>query len=201
MAEKLSQLVGLHQGYKVRQALETEARLHHQAHHDALTGLPNRVLLLDRIEQAMERVGRHGHSLGLLFTDLDGFKAINDSLGHDAGDRVLVEVANRLSAELRDCDTLARLGGDEFVILAEAGTATEARAALGGIAERVIETVARPLEEESGSPRLGTSVGIVHYALPEAGSVSAEQLLREADAAMYEAKRTGRNRYAFASDD
>lgn len=203
MAEKLSQLVGLHQGYKVRQALEIGARLQHQAHHDALTGLPNRTLLLDRLQQAMERVDRHGHSLGLLFTDLDGFKAINDSLGHATGDRVLMEIANRLATELRDCDTVARLGGDEFVILAETGSPDEARDALGAIAQRIIDTVAHPMESESGQPRLGTSIGIACHVAPETGSARAtpEQLLRQADAAMYEAKRTGRNRYTFAREE
>lgn len=200
MAEKLSQLVGLHQGYKVRQALETEARLQHQAHHDALTGLPNRTLLLDRIQQAMERVDRYGHSLGLLFADLDGFKAVNDSLGHEAGDRVLEEVASRLAGELRDCDTVARLGGDEFVILAEAGPPDQASVALTRIAERVIAAVIRPMDSADDPVRLGTSIGIACYGVEDEcrPPATADQLLREADAAMYRAKRSGHNGYVFA---
>jgi diguanylate cyclase (GGDEF)-like protein len=151
-----------------------EAELAHQALHDPLTGLPNRALFSDRLRLALSRLGRTHTKLAVLFLDPDGFTAINDSLGHAAGDQFLVEVAQRLRGVLRGGDTAARLGGDEFVILCEdvAGTA-EAQL----IAERVVEQV-------PGS----VSVGI---ALATDGTEDPGALVRAADAAMYAVKRSG----------
>jgi diguanylate cyclase (GGDEF)-like protein len=151
-----------------------EAELAHQALHDPLTGLPNRALFADRLRLALSRLGRTQTRLAVLFLDLDGFKAINDSLGHGAGDQFLVEVAQRLRGVLRGGDTAARLGGDEFVILCEdVAGASEARM----IAARVVD-------ELPGS----VSVGI---ALATDGTEDPTALVRAADAAMYAVKRSG----------
>jgi diguanylate cyclase (GGDEF)-like protein len=159
-----------------------ELRLSRAALHDALTGLPNRALFVDRLRQASSRVRRRGRSLAVLFLDLDGFKAVNDTLGHAAGDAVLVGVAERLAGVLRAGDTAARFGGDEFAILCEdIDGASQALA----IAERLLAELSAPFDADGTDMRVGASVGI---ALAQDGG---EQLLREADAAMYRAKERG----------
>jgi diguanylate cyclase (GGDEF)-like protein len=164
----------------------TEEQLEHQALHDALTGLANRVLFLDRLEQALGRLSRHRSPLALLFVDLDRFKVVNDSLGHDAGDQVLVQAADRLRGTLRPIDTIARFGGDEFVILCEdAGL----RAEVEEIAHRVGKALARPFHVAGQDMVLTASIGIVVCADPDA---EAGALLRDADTAMYRAKDRGR---------
>ncbi|HSL59232.1 MAG TPA: EAL domain-containing protein [Acidimicrobiales bacterium] len=165
-----------------------ERRLAHAALHDPLTGLGNRLLLLDRLERARAAVLRRERISALMFLDLDRFKRINDSLGHDAGDRVLTTVAGRLRAELRPEDTVARVGGDEFVVLVEdlegIGRATE-------IADRIHDAVAAPMRIGDDEVFLTTSVGVVVID-HEAGSPA--ELLRQADSAMYRAKERGRSR-------
>lgn len=164
----------------------------HQALHDGLTGLPNRTLVLDRLSQALSRAKRGGRPVAALFLDLDGFKAVNDTLGHGAGDRLLVALADRLRRALRDSDTLGRLGGDEFVVVAE-GASLEAGPEV--IAERILELMRVPFELdgfEEAAVRVTTSIGI---ALGR--SESAGELLRDADVALYHAKEAGKDRYAL----
>jgi diguanylate cyclase (GGDEF)-like protein len=167
------------------------ARLRHAATHDALTGLPNRVLLADRLEQAIARATRNKIPFAVLVVDLDRFKAINDSLGHIAGDELLQEVARRLSSLLRKGDTLARLGGDEFVLLVhEVSTPKDAEV----VARKVLTQVAQPVQLAGLDVHVSPSVGIC--LCPDDGSDS-ETLLQHADAAMYHAKKKGRNTFQF----
>ncbi|HRY73773.1 MAG TPA: EAL domain-containing protein, partial [Spirochaetia bacterium] len=166
-----------------------EDLIRHQAFHDALTGLPNRLLLSDRIASAVERASRRGTRAALLFLDLDRFKIVNDSLGHAAGDALLQETAKRLKRVARGEDTIARLGGDEFVILLEEVDDGRIPA---DVALRVLKSVGRPVEVAGKSIRVGASIGIAMF--PADGSDS-ETLLRNADTAMYRAKDEGRNTF------
>jgi diguanylate cyclase (GGDEF)-like protein/PAS domain S-box-containing protein len=163
-----------------RKSLEGELR--HSAFHDVLTQLSNRRLFTDRLEHALAQSRRHHRPIAVLFLDLDGFKAVNDSLGHEYGDRVLVEVAERLRTCVRHADTVARLGGDEFAILLEE-LAGEAEA--NTVAERVCDALRRPFDLGDREVFLAGSVGI---ARSHTASESAEDLLRDADLAMYQAK-------------
>ncbi|MCU1450249.1 MAG: putative kDa protein in hypE 3region [Acidimicrobiales bacterium] len=166
---------------------EAERQLSHQALHDSLTGLPNRRLLIDRIEQALARAGREGSRVAVVLLDLDRFKLVNDSWGHTAGDKVLTAVAGRLYAAVRAADTVARFGGDEFVVVREGvGGAWEA----ARFAERLAEAVDGQLEIEGEDVFVRASLGVT---VGEGGD-SAEALLRDADAAMYTAKERGRGR-------
>src|SRR3954469_34957 len=172
-----------------------EARLAHQALHDDLTGLPNRALFLARLGQALPRLGRHATSLAVLFLDLDKFKAVNDVLGHAAGDELLRAVAARLEGILRAGDTAARLSGDEFAVLCE-DVAGERHAI--GVAERVAEALRDPFRLGGGDEvNVGTSVGI---ALATEPTEDPDILLREADAAMYRAKERGGGVYEVFDD-
>ena len=170
----------------------TESQLQHDALHDALTGLPNRVLFLDRLEHAMRRDIRRDHHgrTAVLFLDLDRFKIVNDSLGHLAGDHLLIEVAGRLESALRPGDTVARLGGDEFTVLLEDLTDRE-EAEL--VADRMLETLNAPFEVEDRELYLSASIGI---AISTAGAQPGE-VIRDADAAMYRAKAEGKGRHAM----
>ncbi|MDQ3803079.1 MAG: EAL domain-containing protein [Acidobacteriota bacterium] len=167
-----------------------EERLIHDAFHDPLTGLPNRALFMDRLGQAVERFRRNReHSFAVIFLDLDRFKVVNDSLGHTAGDRLLVEVGRRLAACARAGDTVARLGGDEFTILLEG--ARDAHAAVH-MAERVQEHLARPYDLGGHQHSTSASVGI---ALSGIGESRAEDILRDANIAMHRAKSAGKARH------
>ena len=166
----------------------TEDALAHQALHDPLTGLPNRALLVDRLTQALARLAREGSMLGVIFLDIDRFKVINDSLGHPAGDQMLLAMGARLTALLRPTDTLARFGGDEFVILCE-GLGDEAEAI--ALADRVSASMTEPLQSNEGELVVTISAGI---ALTTSELTTPEALLRDADAAMYSAKALGRAR-------
>ncbi|EJL88921.1 diguanylate cyclase (GGDEF) domain-containing protein [Herbaspirillum sp. CF444] len=173
-----------------------QAELQHQAHHDTLTGLPNRVMLADRMKQAIAHANRERTGVALLFLDLDGFKPINDTLGHKAGDQVLQEITQRLLRVARHSDTLARVGGDEFVLLAtdlDTPLAHGARA----LAEKCIHVVAEPLKLPQGEYTLGVSIGI---AVCES-DCDPDLLLQAADKAMYDAKNKGRGCYVIAVRD
>ena len=171
-----------------RKALED--RLRHQALHDPLTDLPNRALLMDRLRHALARAERRGEKVAVLFMDLDNFKHVNDSLGHEAGDRLLVEVAGRLRECLRDEDTLARLGGDEFVVLIEDRYAEEDAV---NVVRRIAQVLRPPFLLDRREVFVTTSTGITFGA---SNGDRPEALLREADIAMYQAKDSGKNRHA-----
>lgn len=174
---------------------EAEAKLEFLANHDALTGLPNRVLLNDRLRQTINIAHRHGTRVGVLFLDLDRFKVVNDSLGHAVGDRLLQHVAQRLRSCLRAGDTVSRLGGDEFVvILNEIGEPEQA----GRVAEKILAQIAQPLMLEERELHISLSLGIALF--PDDGS-DADTLLRHADLAMYLAKEAGRSDYRFFTAD
>lgn len=168
-----------------------EQHLQFLAYHDALTGLPNRLLLTDRMQQAIAQVRRVGGQLAILYLDLDGFKPINDSHGHEVGDLVLAEIAKRMSGVVRASDTVARLGGDEFVaLLVERSGKNEC----GSVARRVLDAISRPINVERLEISMSASIGISLY--PSDNS-DPDTLLRYADMAMYCAKSTGRNQYVF----
>jgi diguanylate cyclase (GGDEF)-like protein len=172
-----------------------EAQLAHQALHDQLTHLPDRALFLDRLGQALTRLGRHRSALAVIFCDLDRFKVVNDSLGHDAGDRLLVDVAARLSGALRAGDTAARFGGDEFVILCE-DISGEQQAI--EVAERLAGALRAPFTLGSEEVFVHTSMGI---SLATDAGARPEALIRDADAAMYRAKDRGGGIYEVFDDD
>ncbi|MDX6664385.1 MAG: hypothetical protein QOG68_591, partial [Solirubrobacteraceae bacterium] len=177
------------------QRKRVEVQLAHQALHDALTGLPNRGLFLDRLAQALTRLGRHSSALAVLFCDLDRFKVVNDSLGHGAGDMLLVDVARRLEDVLRAGDTAARFGGDEFVLLCE--DISGAHQAIA-IADRVSASLAAPFVLGDDEAFVRTSIGI---AMATGQDARAEALLRDADAAMYRAKEKGGGVYEVFDDE
>jgi len=168
----------------------------HAALHDILTGLPNRTLFNDRLEHGIAQAKRHGWPLAVMFVDLDEFKTINDTHGHDAGDSVLQTIAARLKASTRSDDTISRVGGDEFLYLL---MEVQDENAIASIAKKIIETIQAPFEVSVKRKRLRltvrASVGIAVY--PKSGS-TAETLIKSADMAMYDAKRAGSG-YAFAA--
>jgi diguanylate cyclase (GGDEF)-like protein/PAS domain S-box-containing protein len=171
--------------------LRAEKRLSYLAHHDSLTGLPNRLLFQDRLAQTLAQAKRSGVQFTLIFIDLDNFKPINDTLGHAIGDRVLQEAANRLSGSVRECDTVARLGGDEFVILAP-GLVGDTD--IGGLCNKMIDALRQPIQTRGNELFIGGSFGCAEY--PNHGNDEAV-LLKCADMAMYKAKAAGGNSYAI----
>ena len=172
----------------ISERVRLEEQLTRQAFHDGLTGLANRALFRDRLEQALARSERSSGILALLLVDLDGFKQVNDSLGHDAGDQLLQAVAERFAAEIRPSDTLARLGGDEFAVLVDGGHESHAIAVAG----RLLNSLAEPVWIAGHELSVGASIGI---ALHPGGAGRSEELLRHADVAMYAAKEAGRGRF------
>ena len=168
---------------EINELKRAEMTLEHLATHDTLTGLPNRYLMFDRLNQLLVRAARYGLSFAILFIDLDGFKRINDSRGHDVGDLVLRGVAERLTRNLRAADTVARIGGDEFVVLLESLRAGPDATAL---ADKIRSTVGMPFALQGGDAAVTVSIGIGQY--PDDGR-DAEELLKAADVAMYRAKR------------
>lgn len=172
---------------------QAEERIRYMAHHDMLTGLPNRAMLTDRLNQALARAKRRSRQLAVMFLDLDRFKLINDTLGHDVGDELLKAVAQRLGESFREEDTVARIGGDEFVVLLNEITCGE-DAAL--VASKLIKAVTSPVETGGHTLLVTTSIGIALY--PTDGT-DAVALLKNADIAMYQAKEGGRNGHRFFS--
>jgi diguanylate cyclase (GGDEF)-like protein/PAS domain S-box-containing protein len=176
---------------EITELRRAQSKLAHQAVHDPLTGLANRVLLVDRLTQALLRMERQPGRLALLFIDLDHFKVINDTHGHETGDRLLVEVGERLTAIARRLDTVARFGGDEFVLLCDKlSTDEDVRV----VADRVVRSIAEPFFNHGIELNITASIGVVVTTDPYAGC---ENLVRDADAAMYQAKERGRNHYQF----
>ncbi len=191
--ERTAELAGanaLLQG-EIAERRQAEARVHHMAYHDSLTGLPNRLLLADRLDRALLAVQRSDRKLGVMFIDLDRFKTINDSLGHHTGDELLCEVASRLCRAVRASDTVARLGGDEFVVMVPGIRQAEECQA---VAEKIIEALAAPFPIDGRTLHITPSIGISLY--PDDGG-DVQTLMRHADAAMYHAKASGRNNYQF----
>jgi diguanylate cyclase (GGDEF)-like protein/PAS domain S-box-containing protein len=175
----------------VTELKRVEEKLERSAHFDALTGVPNRVLLADRLRQALVQTSRSGRLMAICYLDLDGFKPINDTWGHEAGDRLLIEMAERLKGCLRAGDTVARLGGDEFVLLLlDLERIDECEGAL----QRVLESIAQPVAIADQFVSVSASVGVSVYPFD---SDDPDTLLRHADQAMYLAKETGRNRYCL----
>ncbi|MFC5302416.1 EAL and GGDEF domain-containing protein [Azospira restricta] len=178
---------------EIFERMQAEERVWHIAHHDALTGLPNRSLLQDRLGQALAGAERAGNLVAVLFLDLDRFKAVNDTLGHDVGDALLKVVAARLAGAVRDVDTVCRLGGDEFVVVLGAVGGTDDAVM---VAERIVDELAQPAEVMGHALRVSTSIGISLF--PEDGR-DAQTLMKNADTAMYTAKNRGRNNFQFFS--
>jgi len=168
-----------------------QARIEQQANYDTLTGLANRSLLQDRLEQALLSANTYNTRVAVAFVDLDRFKYINDSLGHHVGDELLRTMADRLESCIRDCDTVARLGGDEFVVLITGQTTTDL---VRNIVERMLAVVSQPWITEHGEFNVSCSIGVALY--PSDG-LDAQTLLKHADSAMYRAKESGRNNFQF----
>ncbi len=171
---------------------QQEDRLRYLAYHDPLTGLPNRKLFAEQLEESLSWAKTNDLMVGLLFIDLDGFKQVNDTLGHEMGDRLLVTIAGRLNNILRVSDTVARLGGDEFTIILRAIPKEDVAAR---VAEKILIAIAEPIVLENNVARVSASIGISIYPL---NSQDTETLIKQADSAMYRAKHMGKNRYIFA---
>ncbi len=195
----------------ITDVVQAEEQLSHDALHDSLTGLPNRALLVDRLEAALSRSTREGAEIGVLFCDLDGFKLVNDTAGHAAGDAVLIETAQRLQRVVRAGDTIARVGGDEFVLIlepwsrhdgdsqdgAEAPGPTDVRALTVRVAKRIVNALRAPYEVAGAIHEISVSIGIT-YPTTTASDRSAHSVMQTADAAMYDAKRKGKNQFAVS---
>ena len=167
----------------------------HMAHFDSLTGLPNRALLFDRLTHAINQSKRYNHELAVLFIDLDRFKFVNDTMGHEAGDVVLKTVARRIRECLRESDTVARLGGDEFIALV---TNLEHAVSAATVARKIVESVSQPIMIGSNGASVSPSIGIALF--PD-DAVGADELMRLSDAAMYQAKQSGGEGYQFYRPD
>jgi diguanylate cyclase (GGDEF)-like protein len=171
-----------------RRLEQVNAELHHQATHDALTGLPNRTLLIDRLKQALTQAERYGGRFAVMVLDLDRFKIINDSLGHAAGDELLVEISRRLTGAVRKIDTVARVGGDEFLLIVND---VREREEASGVARKILEVTSQPCRAAGVEVQSSPSIGLSLY--PEHG-IDSDILLAHADEAMYCAKQRGGNK-------
>jgi diguanylate cyclase (GGDEF)-like protein len=179
---------------EIKRRKQAEEKLRHIAHYDLLTKLPNRFLLYDRLESALRQVERYNVFIAVMFIDLDDFKMVNDTYGHTAGDKVLMEASNRIRRCIRKSDTVARIGGDEFVVLMiDYGDNHNPKV----VAERIIKALAEPYTIDGEDPintKVTTSIGI---AVCNKNDCSADALINKADSAMYRAKKLGKNNYQF----
>ncbi|MFA7282426.1 MAG: EAL domain-containing protein [Sterolibacterium sp.] len=193
VVERTSQLVATNEQLQAEifERMQAEQRIWHIAHHDALTGLPNRSLLLDRLNQALTQAGRSDHRLAVMFLDLDRFKIVNDTLGHHIGDQLLKHVAMRLREAVRAVDTVSRLGGDEFVVVLHEIQAPDDASR---VAEKILEAMVPVVLVEGNQLHATPSIGISIY--PDDGD-EAYALMKNADTAMYHAKADGRNTFRF----
>jgi len=180
---------------QVERRERAEARIRHLANHDELTTLPNRNLFFERLKRSIARSNRSGLRTALMFVDLDGFKEINDTLGHDAGDKLLIEIAQRLMGTVREIDTVARIGGDEFAVIISDLPNMDVAAR---IANQILVELNLPFRLPQDDVDIGASIGISFY--PDDGDNS-EDLLRAADMAMYEVKNLGKNGFSFVSGE
>lgn len=187
--QRVSQVVGVHTD--VTQQVLSHAEMVYQAQYDTLTALPNRALLMDRLSQMLRSAKRRNGTVAVLFMDLDDFKKVNDSLGHEVGDELLIEVARRLKAVVREVDTVGRLGGDEFLVLISDFAHIED---VEQVARKIIDTIRRPVLVGDYELVVGVSIGIAFY--PEDGDSDSE-VLRHADSAMYNSKKVGRNTWSY----
>ncbi|HEB66993.1 MAG TPA: EAL domain-containing protein, partial [Gammaproteobacteria bacterium] len=179
----------------ISERMQVQERLQHMAHHDALTDLPNRNLFLDRLQQALIRARHHDRLVAVMFMDLDRFKNINDTLGHNTGDQLLLQLSERLKHSVRDGDTIARFGGDEFAILLDD---VDNENSIAAVAQKLLQTLSEPFHVNSHELFITASIGIAIF--PHDGD-DPDTLLRNADVAMYRAKELGKNNYQFYSDD
>lgn len=179
----------------ISEVKRTEQALWHIAHHDALTGLPNRNLMYDRLHMAMSDAARSDMQVALMLIDLDGFKQVNDELGHDAGDTLLTHVGRILREGVRDSDTVARYAGDEFIVIIKGA---HERQDVGVLARKLIDALMQPHTIKGSQVRVGASIGIALYPAHATGS---EDLIAKADEAMYQAKHLGKNRHCFFGDE
>lgn len=170
---------------------EMERKIRHMANHDALTGLPNRALFMDRLGVALRSAKRRMEMIAVMFIDLDGFKKVNDTLGHNRGDELLKSVSEKLLGCVRSADTVGRFGGDEFVVLL---TEVNGLGKVSNIAERMIESISEELFHETGSCKIGSSIGVSFF--PDDG-LEGDKLLAAADRRMYSVKKSGKNGYSF----
>ena len=182
-------------GKDISERIQIQERLQHMAHHDALTDLPNRNLFLDRLQQSLNRARWHDRLVAVMFMDLDRFKIINDTLGHNVGDQLLLQLSQRLAKTVRDGDTIARFGGDEFAILLDD---INSESHISSLAEKLLDTLATPFKFNKQELFVTASIGVSIF--PNDGEDS-DTLLRNADVAMYRAKDLGKNNYQFYSDD
>ncbi len=179
---------------EIAERKQAEAIITHMANHDSLTGLPIRSLFLDRLAQALATARRNRRLVAVLFIDLDDFKAVNDTLGHDAGDQLLREAAQRLQTCVRETVTVARHGGDEFTVVL---TDISGRSSVGMVAQKMLDVLSQPFDLHRGAAQVGCSVGIAIY---PANGEQPESLLERADVAMYAAKEGGKNTFTFSSE-
>ncbi|MCP3965990.1 MAG: diguanylate cyclase [Lentisphaerae bacterium] len=182
-------ICGTHQDITERK--QSEERIQHIALHDNLTGLPNRNLFFDRLNYAIFHAGRYQHSVALLYIDIDGFKPVNDTFGHYIGDKVLKKIAKRIKSCIRDTDTAARLGGDEFAVILQD---IQQREFASIVAKKIIKSIANPIIIKTKRCILGASIGISTYAHD---ATKPDVMLQQADIAMYNVKRMGKNNYLF----